>query len=68
MNFAFKAKAIASGWKLREVGAVNNWTPSKTSLVIAELVEPTWTEKRKLAEFLDCSVRDIFPSKNGVTT
>ena len=67
MNNFFKSKVVAQGKKLREAGAVVDWTPSKTSLVIAELVEPTWTEKRKLAEFLDCSVRDIFPSKNGVT-
>ena len=68
MNFTFKAKAIARGKKLQEVGAVNGWTPSKTSLVIAEIVEPTWTEKRNLAEFLNCRVADIFPGNNRVAT
>ena len=68
MNNLFKSKVVANGKKLREAAAEVDWTPSKMSLVIAEVVEPTWTEKRTLAEFLDCRVADIFPGKNQVVT
>lgn len=66
MNLALKVKILASGKKGYEVAGAMKWQPSKLSTIISGLVEPSWTEKKKLAKILECEVANIFPSKNGV--
>lgn len=68
MNLALKARIVASGKKSYEVAGIMNWQPSKLSTVISGLVEPSWAEKKKLAEILECQVGDVFPSKNEVAS
>ena len=58
MLLNFKVKTVASGLRAYKVANRLRRSPSKVSMVIAEITAPSWEERVKLAE--------IFPAKAGV--